>query len=101
MGSRVEVNVSAAGRLCKAPEVVAEVRRATEGIAQRANAASAGFRTGLYHREHLSPAVGNTQPYYAADVQVKSHAAVGIAYTANYAAMRDNHENNTLLKSIG
>ena len=45
--------------------------------------------------------MGGTQPSYGADVETHGGAPVGIVYTANYAAMRDNAQNNTLLKSIG
>ena len=85
----------------KSPSVVAEVERATDSIADRANAMSSGYRTGYYHPDHKSPGVGRTQPKYVANVEVKSYAAVGIAYTGNYAAMKDNYENNTLLKARG
>ena len=78
-----------------------EVEAATARIAGRANALSSGFRTGLYHRNHESPAVGNTQPVYASDVETHGQMPVGIVHTANYSAMRDNAQNNTLLKSIG
>jgi len=66
-----------------------------------ANAMSAGYRTGLYHKDHQSPAIGNTQPVYDGDVRQMAHSVVGIVHTANYAAMRDNFESNTLLKAVG
>ena len=98
----IQWNEAALGRIIgKAPEVVAEVERATGEIADTANSMSSAYRTGLYHRDHKSPAVGNTQPRYVADVEVKRNAVVGIAYTGNYAAMKDNSENNTLLKARG
>ena len=101
MGS-IQWNDAALGRaIGKAPEVVAEVDAATKRIWSAANSTSAGYRTGLYHRNHESPAVGNTQPAYDGDVEVKRNAVVGIVYTANYAAMKDNFENNTLLKARG
>lgn len=101
MGS-IQWNEAALGRLIgKAPEVVAEVERATGEIAERANSMSSGYRTGLYHRDHKSPAVGNTQPRYVDDTDIKRNAVVGIVYTGNYAAMKDNAENNTLLKARG
>lgn len=101
MGS-VQWNDAALGRIVgKAPEVQAEVERCTKEIWQRANALSSGYRTGLYHRDHESPAVGNTQPAYDGDVELKRNAVVGIVHTANYAAMKDNAENNTLLKARG
>lgn len=83
------------------PNVVAEVDAAMRRIHQTANAMGSGFRTGLYHRDHQSPAVGNTQAAYGGDVRVMGNSVVGIVHTGNYAAMRDNAENNTLLKSMG
>lgn len=101
MGS-IQWNDSVLGHMIgKSPSVVAEVERATDAIAGRANSMSAGYRTGIYHRDHKSPGVGNTQPKYVSDVQVKTHSVVGIVYTGNYAAMKDNYENNTLLKARG
>ena len=81
-----------------------EVAKATDSTAARANALSAGFRTGLYHRDHKSPAVGNTQPRYASalgESKRKPAIPVGLVYTGNYAAMKDNALNNTLLKARG
>lgn len=101
MGS-IQWNDAVLGRIIgKAPEVVAEVERATTSIADKANAMSSGYRTGYYHPDHKSPGVGRTQPKYVSDVQVKMHSVVGIVYTGNYAAMKDNYENNTLLKARG
>lgn len=101
MGS-IQWNDAALGRVIgKAPEVVAEVERCTREIWSNANAMGSGFRTGLYHRDHKSPAVGDTQAAYDGNVEVKNNAVVGIVYTGNYAAMKDNAENNTLLKARG
>lgn len=101
MGS-IQWNEAALGRLIgKAPEVQCEVDAATRRIWSAANAMSSGYRTGLYHRDHKSPAVGNTQPAYDGDVEVRRNAVVGIVHTGNYAAMKDNFENNTLLKARG
>ena len=62
---------------------------------------SAGYRTGYYHREHKSPAVGGTQPSYWSNTgRPRGVVPVGIAFTANYAAKKDNLEHNTLLKSL-
>lgn len=69
--------------------------------AATANAMGAGFRTGLYHRDHRSPAVGDTSPRYECNVERHGSLDVGIVYTGNYSAMRDNHLHNTLLKARG
>lgn len=69
-------------------------------ITANANSMSAGFRTGIYHPDHKSPHVGGTQPVYGGDVRKFKGDLVGIIHPENYAAMKDNHKNNTLLKSI-
>lgn len=76
------------------------VAKRTQQVASRANAMGAGFRTGYYHRDHQSPAVGGTAPTYKADVQKRGKSPVGIVVTGNYAAMKDNHLHNTLLKAL-
>lgn len=79
----------------------AALQAKTSAITSTANAMGAGFRTGLYHRNHQSPAVGNTQPNYAGDVRMERKGWTGIVYTGNYAAQKDNYQNNTLLKAKG
>lgn len=70
------------------------------GIVGKANALGAGYRTGKYYRDHKSPPVGGTQPKYAGDVARGRDGYVGLVHPENYAAMKDNHLHNTLLKSI-
>lgn len=77
------------------------VKVKTAGIKAAADSMSAGFRTGLYHRDHKSPAVGNTKPKYKSSVKKFNGLPVGIVYTGNYSAMKDNTINNTLLKARG
>jgi hypothetical protein len=45
--------------------------------------------------------VGGTQPAYVGDVRMGRRGYVGIVHPGNYAAMKDNYENNTLLKAKG
>lgn len=77
------------------------VKVKTAEIKAAADSMSAGFRTGLYHRDHKSPAVGNTKPKYKSSVKKFNGLPVGIVYTGNYSAMKDNTINNTLLKARG
>ena len=86
------------GKLKVFPQVKGALTKEAGAIAGRANAMSSAFRTGLYHRDHKSPAVGNTQPKYESD---QARGAVALVYTGNYAAMKDNALNNTLLKARG
>lgn len=100
-GSYVVIDREALKRAC-AEAAAPLVQSMTESGIADANASSAGFRTGIYHRNHRSPGVGNTQPRYAGDViRMDGYWPVGIVHPANYAAMRDNMENNTLVKVAG
>lgn len=72
----------------------------TQQVVGKANALGAGYRTGKYHRDHQSPAVGGTQPEYGGDVKRKGSTPVGIVHPENYAAMKDNHMHNTMLKAL-
>lgn len=105
MGS-IQWNDAALGRIIgKAPEVRKEVDRATRDIWSKANAMSSGYRTKLLEHQnkprHGVYPVGGTQAVYDGDVKVMREAVVGIVHTGNYAAMKDNAENNTLLKARG
>ena len=71
---------------------------AAREAAERANAMSSGYRTALYHKDGQT--VGNTQPHYVGDAKVGSKGPVGIVHPKNYAAMKDNYENNTMLKAV-
>lgn len=76
------------------------VEQKTHNVQSTAAMLSAGFRTGLYYRDHKTPAVGGTEPYWKANVKKYGVKPVGIVVTGNYAAMKDNHLHNTLLKSL-
>ena len=76
------------------------IQRIAYGIAGRANAMSAGFRTGRYYDRTEGRLKGDTKPRYESDTQKRGKSVVGLVYTGNYAAMKDNHQHNTLLKSI-
>lgn len=103
MGSvEIRWDMAKLGRFCaKAPETVDEIDKAVSRIAATATSMSSGNVTGSYHRDHKSPHVGGTAPVYGSNTQVMTNSAVGIAYTGNYAAMKDNLENNTLLRAMG
>ena len=76
------------------------LRREASRIAATANASSSGFRTGIFHVHGTDEVRGNTQPQYGSDVSKRGRTVVGLVMPKNYAAMKDNHEHNTLLKSI-
>lgn len=74
---------------------------ATEAIITRANNLSAGFRTGRWHDHDTGETKGDTPPIYEGDVIYGRRGYVGIVHPGNYSAMKDNYENNTLLKAKG
>ena len=77
------------------------VREKTVEIQGRASAMSAGFRTGE-KRGYYGPGIGNQPTRYESDVRLyHGYWPVGLVYTGNYSAMKDNTENNTLLKARG
>ena len=98
----VELDLTALQQLAGSDSLVKTALDArTAQITARANALGSGFRTGHYHPNHQSPGVGGTQPSYVGDVRMGRRGYVGIVHPANYAAMKDNHDNNTLLKAKG
>lgn len=78
----------------------AVTERASE-VSGRANSLGSGFRTGFYHRDHKSPAVGGTAPVYGYETAEKSakYGYVSTVHPLNYSAMKDSFLNNTLLKA--
>ena len=67
-------------------------------MASMANALGSGFRTKRVSIKGKK--VGGTQPRYASDAKKFNRTFVGIVHPINYAAMKDNHLHNTLLKSM-
>ena len=77
------------------------VRKETAEMRNRASAISAGFRTGE-KRGFYGPGIGNQPTRYESDVKLyHGYWPVGLVYTGNYSAMKDNTLNNTLLKARG
>ena len=78
-----------------APETLEAVTEATNQILSNAQSMSSGFRTEKYKDK------GDTPAKYSGDVRSYNHAHVGVIYTANYSAQKENWTNNTLLKAVG
>ena len=98
MAETLEINWNkhALGRaIGTAPETLEAVTEATNRIASNAQSMGSGFRTKKYKGK------GDTPAQYASDVHSYGNAHVGIVYTANYSAQKDNWTNNTLLKAVG
>lgn len=67
-------------------------------IANRANSLSAGYRTPKWHDHDTGETKGGKQPEYGATLGRK---CICLVHPENYAAMKDNHLHNTMLKAIG
>ena len=77
------------------------VGKATYMITKKANSMADGFRTGIWHDHKTGEKEGNTPARYDDGVKLFKDSYLGIVYTANYAAQKDNLKNNTLLKAKG
>lgn len=98
----VELDMDAFQRAVENAENLAPLLEArAASIAQTANAMGAGNPTQETVRWATGEHVGGTRPEYGHDVRAGRRGPVGIVMTRNYAAMKDNHENNTLLKAKG
>ena len=73
----------------------------TDRIIDAASALSAGYMSGVFHDHETGTTNGPTHAEYDGNVQRRGKGFIGIVYTANYAAQKDNYENNTLLKAKG
>lgn len=80
-------------------EAQAVVNQCAQDIASRATSSGAGFRTKRRYKDGVLVA-GDKQPSYGAHIKLTPDGgAVGIAYTANYAAILHNSVTNALLKA--
>lgn len=96
----IEINDKELEKLIKtSDETKALVSEHTTATIDAANAASASFRTAIFHRPD-GETVGDTQPEYGGNTEMVRGCWVGIVHPKNYAAMKDNHERNTMLKSL-
>jgi methyl coenzyme M reductase alpha subunit len=86
--------------ISNAEKLPGQLSTPVNAIINAANSMSAGFRTGIFHDPKTGEKRGDTQPNYAGNVIKGKHGYVGIVYTANYAAQKDNHLHNTLLKAV-
>lgn len=104
MADRLDIHwdKAALGRAIGLSEETQEgITQATDRIASNAQALSAGFRTGIYHDHATGETRGDTPTEYIGDVMTGRNAIIGLVYTGNYSAQKDNLMNNTLLKAMG
>ena len=100
MANDIEIDKKALEKLAKTSDKTKSlITQHTTATINAANAMSAAFRTAIYHRPD-GETVGDTQPEYGGNVELARGCYLGIVHPKNYAAMKDNHERNTLLKSI-
>ena len=83
-----------------APETLAAVTAATNRIASAAQSLGSGYTTKKWKDPKTGEVKGGTQAEYGSSVKTLTNAHVGLVYTANYAAQKDNMEHNTLLKAV-
>lgn len=106
MASSVTVKVELNDRNLKravafAPGTEAALRKHTDKIKSRANSMAAGYTTPKWHDHETGETKGGTKAAYDGDVILGRKGYVGIVYPANYAAQKENHQHNTLLKAKG
>lgn len=71
-------------------------------IADKANAMSSGYRTEEITDPKTKRKRGGTKPSYRTKpARIFGRSMVGLVYTANYSAQKENHEHNTLAKAMG
>ena len=98
---RVEIRATDLARACCLADGTGEqVTEITDRIANAASNMSAGYTSGRWHDHETGETRGPTAAQYGRNVEKGDYSYRGIVYTANYAAQKDNHENNTLLKAV-
>jgi hypothetical protein len=98
---RVEVNEERAWNLAiRSDGLYQMIRSEADKRAAQATAMAGGFKTGKYHRDHKSPAVGGTRAKYSSKTKRNPDVPVGMVHTGNYAACKENMKHNTLAKVL-
>lgn len=88
------------------PGTLDAVEDAAEKICDRANRMCAGFKSGIRHDPKTRQRQGGTQAKYGVKADKMRRTGpcavpMGIVFNENYAALKDTHQNNTLLKAMG
>lgn len=104
--ARVKINIEldpdAPELVLNSPQVKAATTKEAKEIAARANSMGSGFRTEVVVDYETKETRGGTQPEYAAlNARATKKGCIALVVEKNYAAMKDNHLNNTLLKAKG
>lgn len=77
----------------------AAINERARKVRDSANAMARGFRTGRFYDRQDKELRGMSVPLYSYKPANGGKHPVAIVYTANYAAMKFEHENNGLLKA--
>lgn len=77
------------------------VESAAANIANTANDMGAGFVTARFYDRDKQELKGGKTPIFATKGRMSRGAWVSLVYEENYAAIKHNYENNTLLKAMG
>ena len=84
----------------KLPAVKGAVTKESKRLCASANAMASGFKSGRWYDPKTKSYIGETQAQYATNTKSYPKEPVGLIYTRNYAAKKDNLTNNTLAKVI-
>lgn len=81
-------------------EIQSKITEMTDQRIQKANSLSSGFKTGRYYDRDEGKLKGETPAKYGGGVEKMGRYQwpYGLIHPLNYAAMKDNYVNNTLLK---
>lgn len=96
--TRVQIDAKALEAAAKKGALGAVNSRAAQ-IQSRVSQMAAGFRTGRYYSRPDRQLRGGKQPEYGIKRAMSRENPHALVYTANYAAMKFEHEHNGLLKA--
>lgn len=97
---RIVLDMRSAERACCfQPQLEPILEQHSRRIAANATALGSGFKTAKWHDHETGETKGGKSPAYGSDVYKGKRGYVGIVHPENYAAMKDNHLHNTMLKA--
>lgn len=87
-------------KIVKLPSVKGAVTKESKRLCESANSMASGFKSGRWYDPKTKSYIGETQAQYATNTKSYPKGPVGLVYSRNYAAKKDNLTNNTLAKVI-
>ena len=97
---RIDLGEQAIRSVLNNPECVEATAEAARAIADGLTSGGAGFKTERTVRDDGTQ-VGGKSPLFRADARRGAKGAVGLVWTANYAAAKYNAKTNAMLKARG